>query len=68
MARQQGTHQPAQQPPFVRGGFLSRLGWGRTSETLAQHNRHFGVAATREVKVNLAQPSDRRELTKLGAR
>src|SRR5271157_1269569 len=30
----------------ARGGIsLSRLGWGRTTETLAQHNRHLGVAA-----------------------
>src|SRR5208282_561772 len=36
-----------------RGGIsLSRLGWGRTSETLAQHNRHLGVAAARAVKAN----------------
>src|SRR5208337_1556940 len=58
MAREHVTRQPAQHPPyppFARGGvFLSRLGWGRTSETLAQHNRHLGVAAAGAVKANFA--------------
>src|SRR5208282_4053414 len=40
-------------PPLRRGGIsLSRLGWGRTTETLAQHNRHLGVAAAGAVKAN----------------
>jgi hypothetical protein len=34
------------------GNFLSRLGWGRNSETLAQHNRDLGVAAAGAVKAN----------------
>jgi hypothetical protein len=39
-----------------KGGefFLSRLGWGRNIETLAQHNRHLGVAAAGAVKANFS--------------
>jgi hypothetical protein len=53
-----GFWEQQQQPPptpFARGGIsLSRLGWGRTTETLAQHNRHLGVAAAGAVKANFA--------------
>src|SRR5208337_643535 len=39
----------------ARGGiFLSRLGWGRNSETLAQHNRELGVATAGAVKANFS--------------
>jgi hypothetical protein len=40
---------------WSQGGIsLSRLGWGRTTETLAQHNRHLGVAAAGAVKAKFA--------------
>src|SRR5271157_3122947 len=57
--RKSVTHVSERAPPMSpvytseRGGIsLSRLGWGRTSETLAQHHRHLGVAAARAVKAN----------------
>src|SRR5208337_746837 len=59
--RKSVTHVSERAPPMSpvyaseRAGIsLSRLGWGRTTETLAQHNRHLGGAAAGAVKANFA--------------